>query len=276
MKNNLHKILLLGLPFALPSAVMSTTVFEDGFSDRPVQDSVSTPGSYPDYYQTVDPATNLADVSLVSQNSPDVFGGGADYLRMTDQDSGDGLQIRGRFLNPDESQANLGSGQMSLRFQLPNVTYATSFHAMELSLISQSSVSNTWDIQIRNNSIRSDSSTTLASLSQDTIYELDLVFNNSGSSIGYAGETLDSGNIHIWLNGALETPGSGVLADISGSPTTFNQFSLSSGNASSIVLDLDNLLVSDTITVVPEASSFSLIAGTLALAGTCLIRRRRR
>jgi hypothetical protein len=121
--------------------------------------------------------------------------------------------------------------------------------------------------------------------SHGDLSRFDIIYNNSNASISHfvSGTEyfIPSGQSSVWVNGVhlVTHDGGGRGADASaaiGQNLGGVAFLTDNHATSRASYDLDNFMVHNGASVIPEPSTYALIFGGLALAGAYLIRRRRR
>ncbi len=121
--------------------------------------------------------------------------------------------------------------------------------------------------------------TTFATLAFGSGYHVDIVFNNSLSSLSYAGGTVASGAFDLWVGGVL------VGNDVAGNGganiplgTSISSFYITSNSTASVqTLYMDNIVVDSVATVgaIPEPSSVAILVGAVSMVAVLIVRRPR-
>ncbi|QYY37271.1 hypothetical protein [Ruficoccus sp. ZRK36] len=122
------------------------------------------------------------------------------------------------------------------------------------------------------------SAESFASYTLDMLYQLDIVFNNSTTSLDYGnGQSVNSGTMDIWLNGVL------VAENVASTGNQATGVSVKNINftvgGSALQLDelyVDDIAITNTVQVPEPAESAFLLAGLLALSASLIKRYQRR
>lgn len=123
---------------------------------------------------------------------------------------------------------------------------------------------------------------TLGTYSLDTAHALTVFFNNSASSTSYSDRTLTSGTFDVYLDGTLV--GSYLTGSGGGTTgTNITNFNITHSASTTQASDFMGALYIDdfatysgiNLSAIPEPSTFTLLAGSAALALGCMRRRRK-
>lgn len=284
--------LLLGASFA-----QAAVVFENNFNSYTagaVLTRASTGANV--FHNQSGTADNGTDYfTRVTQDSGNVFGGGTsnNYLRFADTSNTNAAEIAR--LSTGTNRFSTEVGTLSFDFLIPSGGQSTGW-SIFLGNGNPGSSNIVFGINLRLNgnivtttAAGSPSTTILSPYTPNTAQKLAIVFNSSISTVTYAGGSLATGTMDIWLGntrigtGIAATGGKG--ANWTGlTPVAINNVNIASNFASANTAQdfrgeilIDNFVIDNTaISPIPEPASMAILGGLGALAAAGFGRARRR
>lgn len=248
----------IGLTLSAMSA-QATVVASDNFTE-------DTPGTSPGLHPTdsdspwtllqfTGPGTGSTALVQQAATASDPFGAaGNNYLAITSPAVSDGLNLR-------------SSG----RFDLGLLTISFDVHEPgdggdgDFNIQLYDGVTNVYSVAIDNGSIGAHAAYTV-----DTDAHVDMIVNATGTNVTHLDQTIGDGSLGLWVDGAYVGNIGGFAA---ASGASVDQLRLTIFNNEVQTLLIDNFQINDEAVVIPEPGSLvMLLAGALAVGGTCRIR----
>ncbi|QYY34311.1 hypothetical protein [Ruficoccus sp. ZRK36] len=266
ISQNCYLFLLCGALSSFSLCAQGAVLVEDNFNGySPVPESLPT-GESPEIWKTT--LTNANKTFTVVADTGNLFGQGTSnqFLNMAVTSYDTSLQPMAATNTFNSTQ----SGQISLDFYDPTGSTGDGWimrwgtgNGNSTSAFALSIQDGSFYLYTGGSITKQDA---VASYTQDTVNNLVVVFNNTGSALTYEGGTVASGMMDVWLNGTRVASGVSNTGNIS-TGTSLNSFNFVSKAQYVGSLYIDNLSIDSNASIPePSESAAILLAATLLLA----------
>ncbi|GHB96597.1 hypothetical protein [Cerasicoccus arenae] len=266
MKTNHIKSIVLAPLLFVPVLTHATVLFTENFESYTPAQNVPTGGNW----QALDPA----DILTAQTDSSNLFSTGNQYGQLSL------INFSSNMIARATNFTGTLNGQFSMQFNDPSGE-AHSGRGWSLRLGSGAGNSSTaFGVFIDDGNLFLSSGNgvdpnggTITTYSKDVTNSLDIVFNNDNTIYNYAGGSVASHTMDVYLNGTLvgdDLAGAGGLAT-GVAIATFNY--TAKADPFTGTLFVDNLNV-NSVAVIPESSNYAILAGALGFLVVAYRRKR--